>query len=267
MEFFILFLSLLNAICGIMFLATLPSNPPGVIFVLFVGAVLTIIGLTGLVLWIIQFLKTPGRNFQTSLALKNWLQITKSVDVLLILGFLFRTFILQPFLVDGQSMEPNYHNQEFLLVDRISYKLTKPKRGQVVIFLFPQDPKEDYIKRLIGLPGETITIQNSQVFINGQKLNEPYLQDATTTLTDLDATLRKTLGPDEYFVLGDNRAHSSDSREWGVLPKKNIVGRAWFIIYPFKDAGWVQNPQYVYLSRLSKLSKLITCWSVTWAKF
>jgi len=264
MEFFILFLSLINVISGIMFLATLPSNPPGFIFVLFVGAILTIIGLTGLALWTIQFLKTPGRNFQTSVALKNWLQITKSVDILLILGFLFRTFVLQPFLVDGNSMEPNYHNQEFLLVDRISYKLIDPKRGQVIIFLFPQDINEDYIKRLIGLPGETITIENGQVFINGQKLNEPYLQDATTTIGGLDATMRKTLGPDEYFVLGDNRNHSSDSREWGVLPRKNILGRTWFVVYPFSQTGLVKNPQYVYLLQLSKL---ITSRSVIWAKF
>jgi len=238
-----LIIALINSIYGILLLVTLRSDTTGFYLVLFIASVLTILGLVGLSLW---FWKTfvTSKSSDQSTALKNWYQLAKGIDILLILGLFFRSFVLQPFLVEGSSMEPNYHNQEFLLVDRASYKFKQPQRGEVIIFQFPKNIDEDYIKRIVGLPGENIKIENGQIFINGLLLNENYLP--SNTQTDVRAnpedTLNITLNPGEYFVLGDNRDNSSDSREWGTVPEKNIIGRAWLIAYPFENFGKVKNP-------------------------
>lgn len=137
----------------------------------------------------------------------------------------FRLFIAQPFIVNGQSMAPTFDSGEYLIVDQISYEFEEPDRGDVLVFRYPKDPDQFYIKRLIGLPGETVEIKNGTVTIhndahpNGQKLVEPY----TTTTSPTDT--RVTLSEDEYFVLGDNRTASSDSRRWGPLNERFIQGR------------------------------------------
>lgn len=157
----------------------------------------------------------------------------------LIIVLPIRLFIAQPFLVSGASMEPTFENGDYLVVDQISYELGTPKRGDVVIFRFPKDPSRFFIKRIIGLPNETVRIENNRVIIenkaqpNGFTLLEPYLQDGTVTYGALSATL----GPDEYFVLGDNREHSSDSRVWGPVPARLIAGRALVRLYPPADIG------------------------------
>ncbi len=137
----------------------------------------------------------------------------------------FRMFVAQPFIVDGASMDPTFHTGEYLIVDELSYHFKAPERGSVLIFKYPKDPSKYFIKRVIGLPGETVMITNGTVTIKnsahpeGFTLAEPYIQ-----FTKSDSST-STLGPTEYFVMGDNRAGSADSRLWGTVPKANIIGR------------------------------------------
>jgi signal peptidase I len=146
----------------------------------------------------------------------------------------FRMFIAQPFIVSGASMSPTFETGQYLIVDQLTYHLEPPTRGDVVIFRYPEDPSKFFIKRLIGLPGETVEMQGQTVSIRDPKtgksttLDEPYLHDFNTR----DDYLTVTLGPDEYFVMGDNRGASSDSRVWGAVPKKLMVGRAFVRLLP-----------------------------------
>ncbi|MEK9153833.1 MAG: signal peptidase I [Patescibacteria group bacterium] len=151
-----------------------------------------------------------------------------------------RYFVFQPFLVKGASMEPNFHEGDYLIIDELSYRLRNPERGEVVVFHFPFDPSQRYIKRVIGLPGETVAIKNGQVDIMAGDgsivvLSEPYAQGIYTNTGSATGDANVTLKSDEYFVLGDNRAHSSDSREWGMVNRKFIIGRtilrAWPLMY------------------------------------
>ena len=138
-------------------------------------------------------------------------------------------------------MDPNFHNNEIILVDKISQRFNQPQRGDVVVFQAPKTPSEDYIKRIIATPGETIVITQGKVFINGYLLDEPYLPAGTTTTTDQGTIMRQTMGPGQYFVMGDNRHNSSDSREWGVLPSINIIGHAWLRYWPFNVVGIIKH--------------------------
>lgn len=155
-----------------------------------------------------------------------------------------RYFIAQPFVVRGASMEPNFMDQEYLVVDEISYYFRAPERGEAIIFRYPRDRKEFFIKRIIGLPGEEVTIQKGRVMIanaaypEGFTLEEPYLDPVLKTYPDI----QRTLGSDEYFMLGDNRNASSDSRVWGALPRKLIVGRAFWSAWPPQTFGRI--PEY-----------------------
>ncbi len=157
-----------------------------------------------------------------------------------------RYFIVQPFVVRGASMEPNFTDQEYLVVDEASYYFRPPARGEVIVFRYPRDTAEFFIKRIIGLPAEKVTIQKGRISITnaqypeGFTLEEPYLDPALKTYPDI----QKTLGPDEYFVLGDNRNASSDSRIWGILPKKLIVGRALLSAWPPQTFGRI--PHYAH---------------------
>lgn len=151
-----------------------------------------------------------------------------------------RFFLFQPFIVSGESMYPTFNNADYLIVDEISYYLKDPARGDVVIFHYPNDPKRYFIKRVIGLPGETVIFKNNAVYIKnaeypeGIKLSEPYLSQVTTPggQTEVEVT------EDNYFVMGDNRGFSSDSRAWGLLPRKNMVGKAGLRLLPLKDISY-----------------------------
>jgi signal peptidase I len=135
-----------------------------------------------------------------------------------------RMFVAQPFLVNGASMDTTFKDGEYLIVDELSYHFREPARLDVVVFKYPIDPKKYFIKRIIGLPGETVQVQGNKVIVinkenpKGMKLSEPYIH------SDSYYDVKRTLGPDEYFVMGDNRGVSSDSRIWGALPRKNITG-------------------------------------------
>lgn len=170
----------------------------------------------------------------------------QTIAIVFILSFLVRQYLVQPFIVDGNSMEPNFHNREYLLVDKLSYRFREIKRGEVIVFRPPNDSSSNYIKRVIGLPGETVEINQRKILINNRLLGETYLQTGEETLVEETpyGDLKKTLGKNEYFVLGDNRQHSRDSREIGPIPQKNIVGRAWLIIFPLNFAGATPQPVY-----------------------
>lgn len=149
-------------------------------------------------------------------------------------------FATARYVVDGQSMEPNLHTGQFLIVSRLAYKFGLPQRGDIIVFDFPGNPADDYVKRVIGLPGDTVTIQAGQIFINGNRLEEPYLPDERM----LPTQGRWNVPDGSYFVLGDNRAHSSDSRSWGMLPVDAIVGKAWVSYWPPQDWGTIPHYEY-----------------------
>jgi signal peptidase I len=149
-----------------------------------------------------------------------------------------RMFIAQPFIVSGASMETTFSSGQYLIVDQVSYRFDEPTRGDIIIFRYPKDPSKFFIKRIIGIPGDTIDIRGNTVTLTnsenpeGKVLNEPYIHDMAP-----NTTLTETLGDNEYFVMGDNRNASSDSRMWGVLQRDKIVGRAFLRLYPLSDVG------------------------------
>lgn len=144
------------------------------------------------------------------------------------------------FKIDGSSMEPNLHNGQYIIINKLIYELREPQRGDVVVFRYPHDPGRDFIKRIIGLPGEQIKVVQGQVSVAGQDLTEPYISQQGSYS---DA---RTLEHDEFYVLGDNRNNSSDSHNWGVLPRDRLIGRAWVIYWPLRDWGTV--PHYGFSS-------------------
>ena len=176
--------------------------------------------------------------------------IIENVKILLIsLAIILpvRYFLIQPFYVKGASMEPNFHNREYLIVNEIGYRFDDPKRGDVIVFRYPLDKKQYFIKRVIGLPNERIVIDNNSIIVynqnlgdDGIKLEEGYLDTDRKTVGDIDITLNS----DEYFVLGDNRNHSLDSRIFGVLPEDLIIGKAWFRGWPFERFGFLEGFEY-----------------------
>lgn len=149
-----------------------------------------------------------------------------------------RYYLIQPFYVKGASMEPNFHDHEYLLIDEISYRFREPMRGEIVVFKFPLNTKEFFIKRIIGLPGETVALRNGKVYIYNNENPEGFLLDESKYLPPDVKTLPMgestfTLGRDEYFLMGDNRARSMDSRQFGSVKSDLIVGRTIIRGYPF----------------------------------
>lgn len=154
--------------------------------------------------------------------------------------------LLQPHEVRGRSMEPNFQDREYLLTDKLSYKLGEPKRGDVIVFKVPPTRQEEFIKRIIAVSGDAISVSDGKVFINDKRLNEYYLGENLLTFAGpiIQEGEKVTLGRDEYFVLGDNRTHSQDSRYFGVIKKGDIIGKAWLIYWPPAKVGFVQRIIY-----------------------
>jgi signal peptidase I len=158
------------------------------------------------------------------------------------LALVIRFFVATPYIVSGASMEHNFENHDYLIVDRLTYDFSAPQRGDIVVFGLPQEPSRDLIKRVIGLPGETVEIFGEAPTVkiinsahpDGFILEEPYLSPENLGGA---SNMKVTLGPDQYFVLGDNRKVSADSRLWGVLPRKDIVGRVLLRLFPFNAIG------------------------------
>jgi signal peptidase I len=157
-------------------------------------------------------------------------------------------FVLQPHEVKGNSMLANFEGGQFLLTDKISYRLNEPERGDVIVFKAPLNARFDYIKRIIGLPGEKIAIKDGVIFIDGQKLKEKYLPEDIFTRSGRVFKDGKTIEipEDNFIVMGDNRNYSSDSRDWGPVPRKNVVGRVWVRYWPFDSFGKIGKAQYEF---------------------
>lgn len=155
-------------------------------------------------------------------------------------------FLFQPHQVRGNSMYPNFHDGEYLLTDKISYRLGSPKKGEVIIFRAPRNEEYDYIKRIIGLPGDVISVKNGKVYINNSLLVESYLpEDYQTFGGNFAGENQVVIIPEnQYFAMGDNRSHSSDSRDWGPVPKENIIGKAWLRYWPVNRLGLIPRPEY-----------------------
>jgi len=170
---------------------------------------------------------------------EDWDSIRFFIVVAAIMFLVVRPFILQPFIVDGRSMAPTLNTSDYLLIDKVSYRFSEPKRGDVVVFLFPNpnnDPRYDnryFIKRVIGLPGEEVKVEGDKTTIIGSdnregfRLGEPYVKQHAENIS-----VDRVLGPSEYFVMGDNRAESYDSRFWGGLDGKFVEGRSLLRLFP-----------------------------------
>ena len=197
-------------------------------------------------------------------------ELGKWAFVILIVGTLVHYFLVTVFIISGPSMETPFHNGQIVGVSRIGLFTGAYRRGDPMVLKFPGDPDhKKYIKRLIGLPGETVEIKDNRVYINDNPIPEPYIQyvgqqvesswpiyyesDELETeaialhaqgLAQTKPDMKITLGPDDYFLMGDNRENSNDSRKWYAANKKDMVGPVRFVLYPFKDWGPVVNPFY-----------------------
>lgn len=179
-------------------------------------------------------------------ALAAFIEILEIAAIAIVTVLLIRNYLIQPFLVNGASMEPNFSNNDYLLIDELTYRFREPERGEVVVFRYPGDKDTFYIKRIIALPGERLELKGGKVNIynnknpNGIVLEEEYLSPGLTTSGGVDVTLNEN----EYFVLGDNRSYSFDSRNWGTLPRENFIGVARLRLWPFTKVSAFGVPLY-----------------------
>jgi signal peptidase I len=171
------------------------------------------------------------------------MEIIKFTIISILIVAPIRFFVAQPFIVRGESMFPTFNDGQYLIVDEITYRKDPPERGDVIVFKYPKDTSKYFIKRIIGLPNEKIQIDNGIITVfsdknpDGKVLNEAYVKELS-----FENTTEK-LGPNEYFVMGDNRSNSLDSRMWGPLPDRNIIGRVLVRLYPFQDVGLFPGKQ------------------------
>lgn len=186
-----------------------------------------------------------GQSPKNELLVFVW-ETIKVVVISLAIILPIRYYLVQPFFVKGASMEPNFEDGDYLLIDEISYRFNEPIRGDVIVFRFPEDRSQFFIKRIIGLPGETIEIKNNRVIIYNTKssegfaLAENYLDQSQETL----GNMLVRLDGNEYFVLGDNRLQSSDSRRWGPVNRTLITGRALLRAWPFNKFDKIESVIY-----------------------
>lgn len=168
-----------------------------------------------------------------------FIEFIESVVVVGAIFALLYLFVAQFHKVSGLSMFPTYNNADFLITEKVSYRFRNPQKGEVIILKNPRDESQDFIKRIIAVPGDTIEVVNNSVFVNGQKIQENYLPSGTLTNSGAFLTEGAAVkaGDNQYFVFGDNRNHSSDSREWGAVTKKEIIGKAFFRYWPPKSIG------------------------------
>ena len=169
--------------------------------------------------------------------------------VLTVLMFLVVQLVVQNYSVDGPSLEPSLHNQERILVDKWTYLFHAPARGDIIVFIAPPDPTSDYVKRIIAIPGDTLTINNTTVIVDGVTLHEPYIDPKLQGNPWSQKQIHNlVIPPDDYFVLGDNRLYSDDSRDWGFVPRGNILGRATLVYWPLGEDnyGFIPNVSSVF---------------------
>ena len=174
-------------------------------------------------------LSDTSQNYKTR---AFWKELIQLVLFSLLIVVPFRLYVAQPFIVDGASMDPTFDSGAYLIVDELTYQWKTPERGSVLVFKYPKDPSKSFIKRVIGLPGETVSISDGEVIIknsqypDGFKLDEPYVKWIKRDSANY------VVGKNEYFVMGDNRAASADSRIWGAVPRDNVVGRPFIRFFP-----------------------------------
>lgn len=175
-----------------------------------------------------------------------FVDIIETIVVALCIFVIVYLFLVQPHQVIGNSMLPNFYDKEYILTDKISYHTREPKRGEVIVFKSPEDKDKDFIKRIIGLPGERIKIQNGKIFINDLLLMENYIdKDLQTPAGKFFLENQEfIIPPNAFIVLGDNRLNSSDSRSWGVIEKKEIIGRAILVYWPPNRMGLISEVSY-----------------------
>lgn len=177
-------------------------------------------------------------------------ELIKVVLISLAIIIPIRYFLIQPFYVKGASMEPNFYDKEYLIIDEISYRFNEPQRGDIIVFKYPRNPEEYFIKRIIGLPGEKVQVKEGAVYVfnkehpGGAKLEEKYLSEDVKTYALNEETT--SLSSSEYYVLGDNRNSSKDSRSFGPVDKKFITGRVLLRGWPFDRLNIFQAPAYNY---------------------
>ena len=191
--------------------------------------------------------KTPPRRYQRrSLAEPSRLRMVREVletITLTILMFMVFRFAVQNYRVDGHSMVPTLQDQQYILVDKAAYLFHPPQRGDVIVFAYPVDPTQDYVKRIIGIPGDRVQVdQAGVVSVNGVQLNEPYISESPNPYAPTNTVLKA----DQYFVLGDNRGDSSDSRVWGPVPRQNIIGKASLVYWPLSALHFIPGESSVF---------------------
>lgn len=202
--------------------------------------------------WLLFILVGPLRKLKVKKSKKRvWIE----VGVIVAIALLIRQFVVAAYNVPTGSMKPTIQPGDFVFVNRLAYKFRKPRRGELLVFRYPPDPKFSYVKRVIGLPGEIVEIRNKIVYINGVPLQEPYVVYELPNYFYEKGRVRDNYGPikvpeDCYFVMGDNRDNSYDSRFWGFVEKKNILGRAYAVYLqipsknPFNRVGFFRYDGY-----------------------
>lgn len=183
--------------------------------------------------------------------LKFFYELLKLVLIVIILAASIRYLLISPYQVDGSSMHPTLTDKDYLLVEKFNYIFQKPNRSDIIVFRYPLNPSINYVKRIIGLPNEKVTIKSGRVFItnsqypSGYEIQEGYLASGTKTAVAGDESEKSwSVNAGEYFVMGDNRSHSDDSRSWGIVPVENILGKVWVEIYPVSHFGIVEHATY-----------------------
>jgi len=176
-------------------------------------------------------------------------EMTKITCISLVIILPIRYFLIQPFYVKGASMEPNFYDHEYLIIDEITYRFNEPKRGDIIVFKYPKDPRQFFIKRVIGLPGETVKIKDGLIFItsvDGQEnvLSEDYLPSDIENVLPVSGYGEVVLNNDEYYLMGDNRDQSLDSRVFGPVKADYIIGRTWLRGWPFNRLTLFNTPEY-----------------------
>jgi signal peptidase I len=175
---------------------------------------------------------SPGQKwfFET----RYWL---RDLILSVLLAFIVIVFLYQPVQVEGTSMLPHLENHERIFINKFVYRFRPIARGEVVVFRYPLDPSKSYIKRVIGLPGDEVTVRDGRVLVNGKALSEPYV---SPSYLDNQSYAPVHVEPDHYFVLGDHRSSSNDSRVWGTVDRQYIYGKAVFVYWPLSQMGWVK---------------------------
>lgn len=174
---------------------------------------------------------TSGKQRRRFFETRYWL---RDLILSLLLAFIVIVFLYQPVQVEGTSMMPHLANHERIFINKFVYRFEPIQRNDIVVFWYPLDPSKSYIKRVVGLPGEWISFQNGSVYVNGKALKEPYLPPE---YLDHQSYPPVYVGPDHYYVLGDHRESSNDSRVWGTVDRKYIYGKAVFVYWPFSEFG------------------------------